>query len=1695
MAVSKLPPLCILDEKDWPTLEEMNLDESQYKALQMALRNEFVIIQGPPGTGKTYLGLKIVEILLHNRDVWSKLMTEERVTNSLSPILIVCYTNHALDQFVEGISKFCKEGIVRIGGRSKSEDLEKYHLSKLKREMKVERNIPGEVYRRKGELREDINKTEITIHKSAAEIQVSYEGILHEELLKPHMENQNWQSLVKWTPPHLKINFGFYVVEWLGLSKQPKRGYRVGTSGYQNDTQGNEGEEKETKNTIKVAEEAREIQDERKVSSIFSETDSLGNYQKEAMKNVKLCLHSRVLRNEHMEFWMNYDRQKFGDQKCSRAQYLDAGLKSEEVMTDIEARQRRDLWRMNYTDRWKLYRHWVRKYRIAKKENIRESEKAYERLTKQMVEIRMEEDIAVMNNATVIAMTTSGAARYQNALQRISPRIVVVEEAAEVLEAHIVANLSNGCQHLILIGDHKQLRPNPTVYKLATRYNLEVSFFERMINNGIPYQCLQLQHRMRPEIAELISDIYPELQNHPCVEEYETVGGITKNLFFVDHKEMESTDEELMSKSNDHEAVFVVALCRYLMHQGFEGEDITILTLYTGQVLILKKLMPNDTFQGVKVCSVDNYQGEENKIIILSLVRSNDENKIGFLKIENRVCVALSRAKVGFYAIGNMELLANNSPLWKKLTTRMTESGNIGQGLELFCQNHPKDEHICAKNGADFSGAPNGGCMKVCESRLECGHACREYCHIVECTTFKCKASIRCDSFLKCSHTPDKVILCHEKHQYECMEPCEKSCPKEHPCPKVCHEDCGDCTKLVEKTIPKCNHSQLVSCHLDPALFKCMAKCEKELDCEHICPKLCHERCISRYDCIEMCHVELDCGHEADVPCYKKSSHKCKEMVEHIMPICGHSQRVECYKLEEHCYRSLIKCNAPCEKILKCGHSCKKLCYEKCESYSYNPYNPFLYRNNIGDCQERCLKKCDNDHRCKKKCHEPCGKCNETATVTLDCGHTKDVQCHVKTAFSSSEQKESVKNFIKCQKRCERKCEKGHTCKGKCCEECKPCTVYIVKEIPKCGHKQKMECRIDPSEISCKTQCKIRLQCTHEITVQCHQLSDTTGITCSKPCSIKLPCGHTCGGTCASCHQGHVHTPCKATCDRLLPCGHKCTKPCGCTDCRPCREKCRQRCEHRICNRSCSDPCVPCNARCGKSCQHRSCKNICSSKCGDPPCKLHCPIKFTCGKCRKKRPCLGVCGERCPKKCKICDRDEINSAWIGKKLTDGTRFILLEDCNHLIEVSYMDNHMAADDKGNTVIKARTCPKCDKPIVRSRRYRSAIIDLLHAANIEQEKKVLLGNEEFIKLRDDMAKTMKKLAIVDKQKHSSLEFRLKTSRNRNEVDADQLRAIMIQATVTISLAALKGHVNVNDEKTDNPNKKLLRECIEAYTNEILSVRRLVSSYELKQYKEEHRRLALLIKDNPEDILNSPSPSTVSKMMALAEKSLKTCPEGYHCGVLEELIIPNHDRQSEDVWMLCFKGHVWKTSNDVTDCPTCKADGTTFVKKAPRTNVDKASARVKMNDVDKHNKQTNVRNKEKTPPLGVPGPGEVVGIGARAKTHSAPHQGHHGHKDTHSQHHGYQPGKHPRQQGFQGQGHPQQSKSRAKEAWPDNNKCQVVNPDKRPVGDNKQLSENVKDKTVDGDKQLQQKPKAGGNPATSTGNSKKRQKRKKK
>ena len=116
----------------WKHEEYMALNGSQLKAVKTALTKELAVIQGPPGTGKTYIALKVVKCLVDNNEYWFG-----RGNRVGCPILIICFTNHALDQFLESIAEHCS--IVRLGSQSKSDKLKQYSLSLLRKHWSQDR--------------------------------------------------------------------------------------------------------------------------------------------------------------------------------------------------------------------------------------------------------------------------------------------------------------------------------------------------------------------------------------------------------------------------------------------------------------------------------------------------------------------------------------------------------------------------------------------------------------------------------------------------------------------------------------------------------------------------------------------------------------------------------------------------------------------------------------------------------------------------------------------------------------------------------------------------------------------------------------------------------------------------------------------------------------------------------------------------------------------------------------------------------------------------------------------------------------------------------------------------------------------------------------------------------------------------------------------------------------------------------------------------------------------------------------------------------------------------------------------------------------------------------------------------------------------------------------------------------------------
>ncbi|CAG8709257.1 11917_t:CDS:2, partial [Racocetra fulgida] len=151
-------------------------------------------------------------------------------------------------------------------------------------------------------------------------------------------------------------------------------------------------------------------------------------------------------------------------------------------------------------------------------------------------------------NVQILGATTSGVAKYRSLILHVAPQVMLVEEAGEILEAHVISSLCPSMQHIILIGDHRQLRPHISTKilsmdsQIGKAFKLDRSLFERLINEGmVPSQIIE-QRRMRPEIADLIRPIYPALMDAINTTKYPKVRGVKHDLFFFDHRNPEEVE-------------------------------------------------------------------------------------------------------------------------------------------------------------------------------------------------------------------------------------------------------------------------------------------------------------------------------------------------------------------------------------------------------------------------------------------------------------------------------------------------------------------------------------------------------------------------------------------------------------------------------------------------------------------------------------------------------------------------------------------------------------------------------------------------------------------------------------------------------------------------------------------------------------------------------------------------------------------------------------------------------------------------------------------------------------------------------------------------------------------------------------------------------------------------------------------------
>ncbi|EGV60457.1 P-loop containing nucleoside triphosphate hydrolase protein [Yamadazyma tenuis ATCC 10573] len=212
-----------------------------------------------------------------------------------------------------------------------------------------------------------------------------------------------------------------------------------------------------------------------------------------------------------------------------------------------------------------------------------------------------------------------------------------------------------------------------------TTANLEVTLFDRLVKyvEGNKYKkLLDIQYRMNEEIMQFPSqELYEgklqafkdnasiSLVDLPNVERdddtelkciwMDTQGG--------DFQEQMNEDEN-NSKFNEYEAALVNQHLKKLTSLQVAPQDIGVISPYNAQVSLLKRIINNPA---VEISTVDGFQGREKEVIIISLVRSNSSNEIGFLKERRRMNVAMTRPKRQLYVVGDLELLSGSTEYLK----------------------------------------------------------------------------------------------------------------------------------------------------------------------------------------------------------------------------------------------------------------------------------------------------------------------------------------------------------------------------------------------------------------------------------------------------------------------------------------------------------------------------------------------------------------------------------------------------------------------------------------------------------------------------------------------------------------------------------------------------------------------------------------------------------------------------------------------------------------------------------------------------------------------------------------------------------------------------------------------------------------------------------------------------------------------
>ena len=288
----------------------------------------------------------------------------------------------------------------------------------------------------------------------------------------------------------------------------------------------------------------------------------------------------------------------------------------------------------------------------------------------------IEDDI--IENSNIVLSTLNNSADER--LREKNFSYVLIDEAAQSLEADTILSLIHQAQMVVLIGDDKQL--GPVVHsKNAAKAGLSTSLFERLHASykDAPFiTLLNEQFRMNEKLYEFPNKAFYDDKMITKVQilPEDNIPWIKKDypLIFVNVKGNEEIENK--SKYNNDEVLSVYKCVNMLIEKKVELKNIGVITFYSAQKQRLyEKFYTKEKYQELKIDTVDGFQGMEMDYIIISTVRSNPDGELGFLKSEKRLNVALTRAKKGLIIIGDAKCLAKNCGIFRDLVLYYCSKG------------------------------------------------------------------------------------------------------------------------------------------------------------------------------------------------------------------------------------------------------------------------------------------------------------------------------------------------------------------------------------------------------------------------------------------------------------------------------------------------------------------------------------------------------------------------------------------------------------------------------------------------------------------------------------------------------------------------------------------------------------------------------------------------------------------------------------------------------------------------------------------------------------------------------------------------------------------------------------------------------------------------------------------------------------